>query len=86
MKKYELMPDDGRKSFYGKASVSELDGVLTLTSYTTAVCEYDRSTGTFTRLWGGYSATTQRHVNAFRERLGLTTISKSEWLSLLCRD
>lgn len=86
MKKYELMPIDGRKSFYSKATVSELGEILTLTSYTTTICEYDRSTGAFARLWNGYSATTQRHINAFRDMLGLPALSKAEWVALPCRD
>lgn len=41
MKTFELQPIDGRKSFYNKAKVTELDnGDIELTSYTTIVAEY----------------------------------------------
>lgn len=61
----ELIPTDGRKSFYGKAVVKSQGDVLTLRSYSTNVCTYNTATGEFKRLWSGYSATSMRHVNAF---------------------
>lgn len=65
MKKYELIPDDGRKSFYGKAIVTvEESGKKTLFSYGTPIIELD-SNGQLTRLYGGWSATTGRHIKAF---------------------
>ena len=65
MKIYELEPTYGRKSFYGKAKVIEKDnGETVLLSYNTEVCKITES-GEFIRLWGGYSATTMRHVNSF---------------------
>ena len=65
MKLYELKPIDGRKSFYGKAVVM-IDGTTeTLLSYNTPVIRRDAITGELTRLWSGWSATTQRHVAAF---------------------
>ena len=65
MKRYELIPVDGRKSFYGKAIV-EVDnaGNETLYSYGTAIIKRSRS-GELIRLWGGWSATTGRHIAAF---------------------
>lgn len=79
--KYELIPHNGRKSFYGKAIVTELDGSKTLTSYTTNVARIDKE-GHFIKLWNGYSATTMNHVNAFRIMNGLNTLSKKEWESM----
>lgn len=75
---YELPCYGGAKSFYGKAIVNEHHGVKDLLSYTTTVCRIDRS-GEFHRLWGGYSATTMRHINSFRYENGMKAISKSEW-------
>lgn len=65
MKLYELTPTDGRKSFYGKATVIiEDNGTETLISYQTPVAQKDNA-GNIRRLWGGWSATTGRHIKAF---------------------
>lgn len=64
MEKYELMPKDGRKSFYGKAEVLIVDGTETLYSYRTPIIRKEQS-GELTRLWNGWSATTGRHIKAF---------------------
>lgn len=65
MKMYELIPVDGRKSFYGKAVVMiSQDGSETLYSYNTPIIKKNAS-GQLERLWGGWSATTGRHINAF---------------------
>lgn len=62
---YELMPHDGRKSFYHKAVVSvNDDGSETLYSYNTPIITRTIS-GEFRRHWGGWSATTGRHIAAF---------------------
>lgn len=65
MKQYYLMPTDGRKSFYNKAFV-EIDnaGNETLYSYNTPIIKRLVS-GELVRLWGGWSATTGRHIAAF---------------------
>lgn len=65
MKRYELIPVDGRKSFGHKAIV-EVDkhGAETLYSYGTAIIKRTRS-GELIKLWGGWSATTGRHIGAF---------------------
>lgn len=62
MKQFDLpVVNDIRKSFYGKAKVTELDnGDIELTSYNTVVCRIHN--GVFQRLWNGYSATTMRHL------------------------
>lgn len=65
MKKYELIPNDGRKSFYGKAVVEVADdGSETLYSYNTAIIKRTAAGG-LVKLWDGWSATTGRHINAF---------------------
>ena len=65
MKFYDLAPTDGHKSFYGKARVKvDDDGSETLISYNTPVLKRLPS-GALVRLWGGWSATTGRHIRAF---------------------
>ena len=81
MKIYDLIPTDGRKSFYGKAKVIEKDGETLLQSYDTTVCKVDKS-GEFVRMWSGYSVTTMRHINAFIEMFGISGGSKSWWDAL----
>ena len=79
MEKYELIPTDGRKSFYGKAIVIEKDhGEKVLQSYNTEVCKIT-SDGEFVRLWSGYSATTMRHVNSFLDLFNLSGGGKAWW-------
>lgn len=65
MKKYELIPNDGRKSFYEKAVVEVADdGSETLYSYGTPIIK-KTAAGELVKLWDGWSATTGRHINAF---------------------
>ena len=55
---YELIPDNGRKSFYGKAKVVIDDnGNETLYSYDTPIIKRDVN-GKLTKLWSGWSNTT----------------------------
>lgn len=72
---------DSRKSFYGKAIVVEDANGKTLLSYGTPVCRLNND-GTFARLWGGYSATTMRHVNSFIRFFNLSGGGKSWWDAL----
>ena len=69
---FELECNDGRKSFYGKARVyfSKLHHECILISYNTAVMRYDMENQKVSRLWFGYSVTTQRHINAFLDLVG----------------
>lgn len=65
MRKYELIPTDGRKSFYGKAVVIvEDNGTETLYSYNTPIIKRLVS-GELVKLWDGWTATTGRHIQAF---------------------
>ena len=75
--------NDTRKSFYGKALILIDGGVWTLRSYSTNVCYLDEK-GEFHRTWGGWSATTARHINEFRQQNGLSKLSKDEWFSIPC--
>ena len=62
---YQLAPTDGHKSFYGKAVVfvDENDNLI-LQSYATIVA-VKTPDGEYHRTWGGWSATTGRHLAAF---------------------
>lgn len=75
-KQYEITPNDSHVSFYGKAWVEEnvKTGTKYLYSYGTLVARMNKE-GKLTRIWGGYSATTMRHINAFAGR----PIGKAEW-------
>lgn len=76
MKRYELTPNDGRKSFYGKAIVEvAADGSETLYSYNTPIIKRS-SSGDLVKLWDGWTATTGRHIKAF------CGLSKAEFLAL----
>ena len=79
---YALIPRCGRKSYYGKANVILENGIIKLKSYQTIVCSYNRDTGHFSRLWGGYSATTMRHINSFIKEIGISGGGKKWWDSL----
>ena len=60
---------------YG-ANAVEVDVILV--SYETQVARIG-SDGSFHRLWSGYSATTMRHINQFRDAHDLPKITKSQW-------
>ena len=66
MEKYELMPTNGRKSFYGKAFVEVDDyGVETLFSYLTQIIKRFPN-GTLKRLYNEEpSLTTTTHIKSF---------------------
>ena len=79
---FDLVPCDSRKSFYGKANVIENKNIHVLQSYSTFVCYYNSDTREFVKLWDGYSATTMRHIESFRDHYGLSAIGKKEWEAL----
>ena len=84
MKSYELTPmgNDRTKSYYDNARVIEKDnGEKVLMSYDTEVCKITKS-GEFVRLWGGYSATTMRHVNSFLLLFDIAGGGKAFWDTL----
>ena len=65
MEIYELAPNNGRQSFYGKAKVYALDnGDKILQSYDTIVL-VKKSNGDLFRTWDGWSSTTGAHIKAF---------------------
>lgn len=80
MKKFELRPDGRQKSFYGKAIVTEYSKDLAiLTSYNTEVAAIKN--GEFIRLWDGWSATTQKHINAFLNLYGVAGGGKEHYIN-----
>jgi hypothetical protein len=83
MRIYALTPTgyDRAKSFYGKANIIEENGEVILQSYDTFVCMINKR-GAFVRLWGGYSATTMRHINVFIKMLGIEGGGKKWWDAL----
>ena len=85
MERFELKPIWGQQqSFYGRAIVISDGDATYLKSYGTIVCSYDMSEGyaNFRRHWHGYSATTQRHINAFIDLvMGCGEFyAKAQWL------
>jgi len=80
-REFELKPHN-QKSYYGKAIVIACNnGNTYLQSYETIVCMIDQS-GNFKRLWGGYSATTAKHIDSFRRLFNLPGICKREWMEM----
>jgi len=76
MSTYELVPTNGRKSFYGKAVVQPLaDGSQRLFSYGTVIMTRNAD-GTMVRHWTGWSATTGNHIASF------SGLNKSKFLDL----
>lgn len=73
---YELMPTNGKKSFYGKAIIKRFaDGSEVLQSYTTDVLK-KTAEGVFVRLWSGWSTTTGTHIKSY------CGMSKKEFMAL----
>lgn len=75
----ELIPVDGRKSFYGKAKVFKDDNIFYLVSYNTIVASYDDINNIFVKHWDGYSCTTMRHINSFMRFIGFNLGGKAFW-------
>ena len=66
MRRFELIPVDGRKSFYGKCYVIEDGPEAILYSYDTKICTFNKDTGELIKTaFFGYSQTTKRHTKAF---------------------
>ena len=73
-----LNPVDSRKSFYNKCYVEENKYGKMLYSYNTLVARYIPGRG-IVRVWSGWSATTQRHINAFAAYCGVDGSGKAWW-------
>lgn len=81
----ELSPNDGRKPFYGKAHIIHADGTAYLRSYDTIVASVTRD-GVLHKHWGGWSATTGRHIASFSDMLTNREIRKKQWDALPVED
>ena len=69
------------EGFNGRATVKQIcDGCYVLTSYYTEVAAI--IDGQFKKLWQGYSKTTAKHVDIFRNFFGLCSIGKHEWIEM----
>ena len=79
---YELKPEYSRqKSFYGKAIVNYInENEITLYSYNTPVIALEN--GEIRRLWGGWSATTSKHIREFLLQTCGVILTKKEWDSM----
>jgi len=70
MKVFNLIPTNGRKSFYRKARVID-DGITAkLISYETIVAEIELNTMEYTQ-HGDFSKTTNIHIKCFKEFYGI---------------
>lgn len=81
----ELLPNNGQKSFGGKAQIAKSEHIDVLYSYSTPIATIVRTSNggsNFVRLWGGYSLTTMRHINDFRSLYGLDAINKKQWCEM----
>lgn len=67
---FELTPNNGRKSFYGKAKVIVDNESAKLQSYEMIVAEYNTVTKEYTQ-HGKYSRTTNTHIKAFKKYYGI---------------
>lgn len=77
MKRFELQPIDGRKSFNNKCTVEQEGNISRLISFTTEVATYDHKTNKVD-VKGYFSPTTARHINAFLQFYGFDTYTKKE--------
>ena len=66
--------------FNVRAVVIPVRGGYVLKSYNTIVCGV--VDGEFFKAWNGYSATTMKHINIFREWLNMKKINKREWVEI----
>ena len=77
MKTYEKKPINKQKTFNRKAIVQENNGVSYLISYDTVVAEFDHHNNKM-QVYGWFSSTTARHINAFLDFYGFNTCTKKE--------
>lgn len=69
------LPSCGYRAAYKRFE----DGHIILKSYYTDVCEIDNY-NCFNKLWYGYSKTTLKHINIFRQLFNLQPMNKMEWV------
>ena len=66
--------------FNNRALVIPTEHGYTLKSYYTTVAAI--VDGDFVKTWDGYSVTTMKHINAFREYFGFARMGKRDWIEL----
>ena len=80
---------DGRKSFYGKARITEYEDnggtVYRLTSYSTDICEWNNHSKTLVKLSPVATATTRRHIRSFLRYVSIPDMNSREWDALPLR-
>lgn len=76
---------DTHKSFYKKAFYIEHAHGATLYSYGTKILElvYVGNDTYIRKIWNGYSATTQRHINEFVKQFAYKFDSNKKWFENL---
>lgn len=75
----ELVPDNGRRSFYGKGTMLlGKNGYRFCRSYRTIVAMATPN-GSLVRVWNGYSPTTMSHISSFCVTNGISSIGKKVW-------
>ena len=80
VKRYKPL-GDAKGNAYAHAQVVECARYHALLSYGTMVCRVALADGgtRFVRHWAGYSATTLKHVNAFRSWHDLPRLTRKAW-------
>lgn len=83
MKTFELNPVNGRKSFYGKCRVEQINNVSTLLSYNTPVAKYYHSTNKIEVFKDKklLTNTTLTHIRAFLNFYGFEPMTKKQILN-----
>lgn len=66
--------------FNGRACIIPTADGYKLQSYYTDVCAVRG--GHFVKTWEGFSVTTLKHINMFRAFVGLSRLTKREWIEL----
>ena len=72
------------EGFNGRAVIIPIENGYILKSYYTEVAAIVG--GSFFKLWEGYSVTTMKHINAFRDYFGLNHIGKREWIEMVTTE
>ena len=65
-----------------RAVVIDTPDKVFLQSYDTLIIELEKATGAMIKLWGGYSATTMKHINEFLNLNNRRSMNKKEWTAL----
>jgi hypothetical protein len=72
MELLELLPHNGRKSFYGKAHVLLSDNTATLYSYNTEIAQYNKATKEYKLIYSDkISQTTATHIKSFKQTFNI---------------